>query len=289
MRYVAAAGGHLTTYFITGGTGFVGRALVRELMRDESVTEIWLLTRNAQTRYEMLQWDSRIKLYEGDITRTQFPARTFTHVIHAACEANDLLQPDQMAYYYTIVEGMRRILEWASTFHPEFLFVSSGVVHKGETVYCNAKRACEMMGAASAVQMRIARVYSLVGEEMPLNGQYALGRFISGARYGRVRYYRSDAVRSYLHVEDCARWLLTILSNGITHYPYDVGSDLPVMINDLAALVGEVWRVPVSDTLPPEPHSTARIYVPDVSDARRIGCVETLSLRKALERMRDAV
>lgn len=263
-------------YFITGGTGFIGREIVRQLLRRDDTELVMCLTRG---RSDLIM-DRRVEYWKGDICDVDLPRHKFTDVIHAAAEANDLLHPDQIAYYYTVVEGARRMYEWISDTHPErILFVSSGAVDKANTAYCRAKRAAEYI--MRHTRARIARVYSLIGEEMPLNGQYAIGRFFGSALNGAVRYYRSEAYRSYLHVEDCARALIDTLAcptRTVSH----IGAAEAVSVVDLAHKVAAVMGVPAVEEEAPAPHGSPEWYVP-----RFIDCEQTIELEEALVRVRD--
>ena len=271
-------------YFVTGGTGFVGRALVRALVARPDTLSVLCLTRG---RDNLLQ-HSKVSYWKGDIVDVELPKEgVFTDLIHAAGEANDLLQPDQPRYYYTVVEGTRRILEWAEDRGVyRTLFVSSGAVCKGDTIYCRGKRLSEWLCERYSIQPKIARVYSLIGEELPLDGQYALGRFIGSAlKHGEVRYYLSPSVRSYLHVDDCAQWLLKILDEGNPQDIYDVGASRPISVSDLALMVSRTFGVGLRE-ITPEHHPTAEIYLPDASTTKyRLQLTETITLEQALQRI----
>lgn len=272
-------------YFITGGTGFIGRAVVRALLKRKDTHSIMCLTRG---RADLIE-DKRVSYWKGDITDVELPSdgMVFTDLIHAAAEANDLLVPDKSGYYYTVVEGARRIFEWASDRNIyRTLFVSSGCVRKADTTYCRAKRLSEWLCERYPVQTKIARVFSVIGEELPLNGQYALGRFIGDALKGEVRYYESPSVRSYLHVEDCAQWLLAILDKGTMDQTYDVGATRAIAISELAHVVAKVFKAKLS-RIPAEHHPTAEIYLPDAADTKaKLLVKETITLEQSLERIR---
>ena len=277
----------MKNFFITGGTGFLGRAIVRALIARSDISSITLLTRQPQLRYGMLAWDSRLKFYEGDITTVQFPYdSSFTHLIHGANEANDLLQPDQHAYYYTIVEGTSRVLDWANTvptLHHR-LILSSGAAAR-DTVYGRAKRQCERI--ARDGPNTIARIYSLIGEETPLNGQYALGQFVAQAVYDReVRLWGGQAQRTYLHVEDAARWLLTILETGTPLMPYDVAGEDAVTMEELAMKVAQVFGVPFRRVAENGRPRGPDLYLPQLRSSKRLGCRQTIGLDEALDRLK---
>ena len=272
----------MRNYFITGGTGFVGRALVREILAQPDTAQVVCLTR--KLRANMLQ-DDRLSYWVGDVTSAKFPTMPFTDVVHAAAEANDLLAPDKAQYYYDVVEGASRVFNWAEQQRPErLLFVSSGAVLKGDSVYCRAKRMSEHLAPTWAT---LARIYSLVGPEMPFDGQYALGRFVHQATHlRRVCYYESGSVRSYLHADDCARWLSAILTHGHPEKgAYDVGSEIAVSIKSLAHLVANLAGVPCEEVPRADYHATAQVYLPNLDTTRTlpIDCQETIALAHGIE------
>ena len=272
-------------YFVTGGTGFIGRALVKRLLARTDTQCIYLLTRRPAA--SLPSADPRIRVWSGDITTVKFPDTPITHLIHAAAEANDLLQPDQPRYYYTVVEGTRRVFDWARQQEiPNTLFVSSGIVEKDcDTVYCRAKRMGEFIGKLILPSFKIARVYSVVGEEMPLNGQYALGKFIYEAQYtGRVTYYPSKATRSYMHVDDVAEWLEAVMDKGIINKPYDVGGAWPIDVTDLAHYVANLWGVPCESRMA-QPRDS--YYVPSLMPSLiDLGVTQKILLHEALLRVK---
>ena len=119
---------------------------------------------------------------------------------------------------------------------------------------------------------------------MPIDGQYALGRFIGDAKYRRVvNFYESGSIRSYLNVADCARWLLTILDRGLYYQPYDVGSERAISIRDLAILVGKIANVPVKEIDRNDYHQTAQVYLPKLANTLKLGCTETITLEASIE------
>lgn len=276
-------------YFISGGTGFIGREIVRQLLLSEDTAEIMLLTRHPKQRYEMLKWDSRITLYDGEITETLFPRNNFTDLIHGANEVNDTLQPDQHHYYYTIVEGTKRILQWAKLrCIPRRIILSSGAANR-DTIYGRAKRVAEHLAHYYGGATKIARIYSVLGSEMPMawNGQYAAGRFVWQAMNdGKVSFYGGGSERTYLDVSECAQWLLTILDRATPLVPVDVAGSERISIFSLAHLVALVFGVPVEHIDGPNRVDT---YLPDLSAAHEFGLKQTITIRKSLEAIREAM
>lgn len=272
-------------YFLTGCGGLIGREIIRQLIKREDTDEIYVLTRDPQRRYEMYAWSPKIRLYEGDITETQLPQSDFTDLIHGANEVNDLRQPDQPRYYYTIVEGTARVMDWAANHVTgSSLLLSSGAATR-DTVYGRAKRQSERIMRDLPRSYSIARIFSVLGEEMPLNGQYAAGIFIHQAIADKVvRYYGGNSERSYLHVEDAARWILTILDHGSHGRVYDVAGENPITMYGLAYVVADVFGVHCEKVEGPNRQDT---YLPDLTAAKNLGLSQTIGIRQSLERIRD--
>ncbi len=270
-------------YFITGGTGFIGRELVRQLLKREDTEFIYILTRGH--RKDLLKHE-KVIYWIGDITECTYSVGfEFTDLIHAANEVNDLLQPDLHRYYYTIVEGTERVMKWAATtgIQRRLLLSSGGVVR--DTVYGRAKRHSERIAHNYAGNTKIARIYATLGPESPLDGQYAAGIFVGRAmREHCVRYYGGTSVRTYIDISDCVRWLLKILDDGPALIPVDVAGDTPILIEDLAKLVGDVFDVPAIKIKGPDRSDS---YIPDLTQAETLGLKYTLNLRQSLEVIRE--
>ena len=96
---------------VTGGTGFTGRHLVRDLIEDGQAVRV--LTRSAERARQVLPAD--VELVEGDIAAPGVPARCVRgvhRVYHLAASFNEAGIPDER-YRLTHVDGTRRLLEGA--------------------------------------------------------------------------------------------------------------------------------------------------------------------------------
>lgn len=257
-------------YFLTGCTGFLGRAIIADLLSRPDTEHICLMT-----RWQQVSTNPRISFHVGDIVESPLPGAEFTHIIHGA---NGSHATDPALCYYTIVEGTRRIADWASG-NAEILYLSSGGVHR-ETPYGRGKRLAEKLLPYRA---KIARIYTLVGPDTPTH--YAVGEFIRQALMeGRIRVTGGEnIVRSYLHVDDAARWVLRVLDDGYPSTPYDIGGDSPWTVRSVAVAVANVFQVPLEAY---GSSSQADSYLPDVAATKRLGLKSTISLTQALERIR---
>lgn len=303
--------------FVTGGTGFVGRTVLDYV--DESVrsggagVEVHVLTRDPdrfRNRYSELASRSWLRLVKGDIRDLSPTGESYTDVIHAAADTH--VDSDALSWMDQIVSGTRRVLEFArSAGASRFLLTSSGAVYgpqpggvaclredypgapatdRMSSVYGQSKRLAEQLCSVFWHQYGLAtvsaRIFSVVGEHMPLSRPYALGEFIGGALEGKELSIRGDgtAVRTYLYGRDMAHWLATLLLHGQPGVSYNVGSDEPVSIAELARrvqfLVNEDKPIFVTSR---ESISDARhLYVPSIERARGLGLRVETPLNEAI-------
>ncbi len=235
-------------YFVTAGTGFIGREIVRQLLKREDTAHIVCLTRG---RKPNAIEHPKLQYWKGDILDCTFPngvhiwdgdchaLQDFTDLIHGANDAST----DNAE---VIIEGTIRVMKWAGENGiKRSLLLSSGAAEKRDTIYGRAKLQSESI--VGAYGGKIARIYATIGPESPVDGPFAVGQFLDQARKkdGVIKCWGPSAVRTYIDVTDCARWLLKILDDGPMDKPIDVGGDTPITIGAVADLIGELFHAKV--------------------------------------------
>jgi dTDP-glucose 4,6-dehydratase len=266
--------------FITGGTGFFGCWLLESFAwandRLGLGASALVLTRDAAAfakRAPHLARHPAVHFHVGDVRSFEFPDGEFSHVVHAATDASaTLLHDDPLLMFDTIVEGTRHVLEFARRCHVRrFLLTSSGAVYGKQpadvaafdeddyrgpdptvpaSAYGEGKRAAELLcvleSRRSGFESKIARGFAFVGPYLPLDRHFAIGNFIRDAMAGGPVVVKGDgtAVRSYLYGSDLMIWLLTILKKGAAGRAYNVGSDRPTSVRELAETVARVLGAP---------------------------------------------
>lgn len=304
--------------FITGGTGFVGKWLLATLLdADEALgldCRISVLSRDP-TGF-LSDWPSlgdRVEWIKGDVR--SFPIDTnhrFDVIVHAATDVVAHTSPEDV--FSTCHDGTRRVLELARLCGArQLLLVSSGAVygplpadmtHVPETymggpdpllsdsAYGEGKRVAEWLAAQSAsdlLEVKIARVFALVGPHLPLDKHFAIGNFLGAAIDGDKIVIQGDGTphRSYLYAADMAAWLWSVLFYGRSGEAYNVGSEESISIAELAKrvckVVGSTSCIEIREQ--PRPGTMPIRYVPDCGKAKAHFVLTTpLTLNEAIHR-----
>jgi len=175
---------------------------------------------------------------------------------------------------------------------PEDYSGAPGTLEAG-TAYAQGKRAAEWLGCAQArmsgISVMIARIFALVGPNLPLDGPFAAGNFIRDVLGGRAIDIRGDgrSIRSYLYSADTCVWLLRILMAGVSQQAYNVGSEQDLSIVDLAKRVmrADGADLPIKVCQSPDPDLPVPRYVPSTNKARgELGLAEYTPLDTALRK-----
>jgi len=241
-----------------------------------------------------------LRFHRGDILQpSTFPSNpTFTHVLHAAAESTFGPRLGMLERYTQIVDGTRHLLDYAIAHNiPRFLLASSGGVYgpqpqdmeqipeqysgmpdplNAQHAYSVAKRCAEHLCALyedrHGLQTIIARCFTFVGRDLPLDVHFAIGNFIRDALTASEITVGGDGtpVRSYMDQRDLAHWLTAILERGSAGQAYNVGSDAPITIRDLANLVRDTLSPgkPVRIAGSPSAQNFRNRYVPSITKAR---------------------
>lgn len=309
--------------FVTGGTGFIGSCLLDSFLtatKEQPLDiQLTLLTRDPQRfrdRHPSAVAHPAITLHKGDVRDFVFPAGQFDVILHGATDASaSLNENNPFLMFDTITTGTRRVLELAAEAQArKFLYVSSGAIYGRQPVtlygvdetfegrpsfdepraaYGIGKGAAEHLCAIAARQygfdVLIARCFAFVGPWLPLNIHFAIGNFIRDAMTHKVIQVKGDGspLRSWLYSTELAGWLLTILLNGKSLYPYNVGSDEIYSIAEAARLVAEVAGPEVTVEIASAPRTDAlpERYLPDISRARtELSLAPLIPLREGIRR-----
>ena len=247
---------------ITGGTGFVGKAILDSTRYTDRLGTITIAARN-QPRVT----PPGITFCHWNLLETCTLDANFDLLIHAATPAViDVANP--VNTFETSLLTMTNLISFAEQHKraPRILFASSGAVYgdrPGESSqieeswdlvdneallseYGRGKLVAERMlrdaCQAGKCESIIARLFTFSGRFLPLDQHFAVGNFVGQAALDRRITVRGDgqSIRSYLDSADMASWLITAALEGTSDMPLHIGSEKSINIAELAALVAAI-------------------------------------------------
>lgn len=266
------------TIAITGANGVVGSYLVEVLhvfnkhtaRRPSRIIAITHHPVSSVSRLGHLLGKADISFVSGDVTRTlKLPFRP-DYIIHSASYASPklyLVKPIETMEANSV--GTKQMLELAKRSHSRnMLFISSGAVygegkageqpmgedHPGyaspldfRAVYSESKRfgetLCVVYASNFGVHTTIARLSNMYGPGFQLDDGRAIPDFFHQAFIKGVIQINGnpDARRAYLYIADAIAAMFTILVDGKSGEAYNISSDKPRTIREIAQLVCKLF------------------------------------------------
>lgn len=306
---------------LTGGTGFIGRWLLKDLRDRWLKGERFHITVPSRDplaffhRYPICQTWPWLTLIKADVCRDPFH-NSCSLFIHGAMDTSATAHQQPGKIFWTILDGARRVLEHAARHHARGVLLSSGAVYGafppgiqhapegarfaadctqvgGGQSHGEAKRAMETLGAIAAhdgLAVCSARLFSFVGPGLPLDGHFAIGNFIADALHQRPITIKGDgqAIRSYLYAGELPHWLWTLALQGQAGQSYNVGSDHALPLSAWAELVRTVVNPDSSVQILGTPDGSPRhCYAPDLHKVSALGLLPLVSAEQAIQLTAD--
>jgi nucleoside-diphosphate-sugar epimerase len=160
------------------------------------------------------------------------------------------------------------VIDCARRCKAQVLYASSGAaLDEQPKAYALGKLRGEAALLDSGVNVKIARMFAFVGACMP-NKFAAINYIMDALSGGPIKIRGLNVTRTYLYAADMAAWMWNILLNGKPGNTYNVGSDKPVTMRELAQIIQRLMGYPpiteeLIYTTDERPH-----YVPDLTKSR---------------------
>ena len=310
-------------FFVTGGSGFIGGALVRRLVAGGAKVRVLdNLLRGSPRQLEAVR--DRIELVQGDV-------RDLETVVAASrgCDAFlHLAYLNGTEFFYSkpelvleiAVKGTMNALDAAiKNGIKDFVYCSSSEVYQTppqiptpETVplivpdvmnprysYGGGKIIGELLcvnyGRKFFEHMTLFRPHNVYGPDM--GGEHVIPQFIlrakaavAGAASGDVPFAiqgQGNETRSFIYIDDFTDGLMLVLEKGKPNEIYHIGTQDEISVRDLALQVVALFgRQPRFQHLPLQAGSTPR-RCPDVGKLRSLGFAPKTSLPAGLKQTFD--
>jgi UDP-glucose 4-epimerase len=288
---------HPSRVLVTGGSGFIGRRLVKALLGTGAEVTVADLREPAEPG---------VRPVVGDLRDPSVAARAVSPgtdaIFHLAAITSVLKSLDDPAgTYATNVAATASLLELARTHGVKsFLLASTNAVvgDVGRSVITERSplRPLTPYGATKAAGEMLVNCYSaaygVTGCSLRFSNVYGPGmqekdsfvpRLMRAARDGHgVQIYGDGTqVRDLIHVDDIVAALLLAWRTGHTG-PVIVGAGESVTVNDIVAAARAVTGAPIpAENVPPKPGEMPAVIV-DISAARAMGYRPTHDLKSGI-------
>jgi len=281
---------------VIGGTGFFGKSIVKYLSNNSllniKIKKIFVLSRR---KLELAIYNKKlkkkfkiIKINSNILTIKSLPKADY--VIYAAILKN----------YKNDHKAVKNYLNLAKKYHlkSKILYTSSGAVYgkqpetnKGfkenylqfnnkisfkksykkeySEIKLKNEKLFQQFGKDGA-KVSIARCFSFVGPNLPLNTNYVIGNIINNILRNENIIIKANykIMRSYMYSDDLVKWLFKILDHSNNLCPiFNVGSDNKVSIHKIANVLAKKYNLKV---LSPK-ISSKKIdnYIPNINKAKK--------------------
>jgi nucleoside-diphosphate-sugar epimerase len=266
---------------ITGSNGFVGRSIIDQIAKLEPQYlphEILLVTRQG------LNFDLPTNLFpitailHQDLTQNWKFDKEVSHIINLAADGSKSPYSDTASNTFTSI--VANLVSWVSRFQksPRIFHASSGACSgfrpidetlsptnpKSSFVQNRLQAEYTLIKASGdyGFELSIGRLFTFSGVHLLEKSQYAIADFIKSAIASNAIKITGDpnTMRSYLHQDAMAKWLLTALICEDLHTDLEIGSSDAVTIRELAEFIAHETSAQLF--FGTEPHQ-GDIYLPN--------------------------
>jgi nucleoside-diphosphate-sugar epimerase len=305
-------------YLVTGGTGFIGSAIVSRLVRQgEKVVCLDNNSRGAVRRLGVLA--KELELIEADIRDADAvlrAARGVDSILHLAfINGTEFFYNQPEKVLDVGVRGMINVLDACRAHHvPELVLASSSEVYQtppsiptDESVplvipdalnprysYAGGKLISELMainyGRTGFDRVMIFRPHNVYGPDM--GWEHVLPQFvlrmldaIALQPSGRVRFaIQGDGsqTRAFVHIDDFVDGIMCMLSRGEHLNIYHIGNPEEISIREVATQVARYFGREIEIVEGPEAAGGTPRRCPDISKLRRLGYQPRISFEEGL-------
>lgn len=271
----------VNSLLITGSNGFVGRSIVDQIANNDShqlPNELFLVTRHG-IDFDLPPNIAPItKVISHDLTKEWTFNLEVSHIINLAADGSPSSYSTTANEIFTSIVG--NLISWTTTLHsaPRIFHASSGVCSgfkplDNQNFSSNVKSifAENRLRAESALkkasedvgfELSIGRLFTFSGNHLLRKSQYAISQFIKSAVSNKTIKVLGDpnTVRSYLHQEEMAKWILSSLVYKEKFSTFEIGSSEAVTIRELAEFTAQETSASLSFASEFEPGD---LYLPN--------------------------
>lgn len=239
------------TIFITGATGLIGQALVKEALAKKM--KVIASVRNIDKAKKIFDMDSSIEFIESDIINLSLENRNVDYVIHAAANTSSIaFVNDPIGIINENYQGALKTLEFAKLNHvKKYIYLSSmevyGYPHTDEKVtetystnldmmnvrssYPESKRVCEILCRSYMSQydvpISVVRLTQTIGTGIKYDDNRVFAQFARSVVEEKdiILHTKGETKRSYLYLGDAVSAIYTVLEKGVAGEAYNATNE----------------------------------------------------------------
>ena len=307
-------------YFVTGGSGFIGSALVKRLLKENNRVTVY--DNNARGNINRLPVDNKNLVFiEGDIRdiknliRSSKEATSFIHM--AAINGTDNFYNHPELVLDVGIRGMLAAIDACrENGIKEFVLASSSEVYQTPIIiptpenvplvipdiknprysYGGSKIISELIlqnyGKSGFNRVLTFRPHNVYGPDMGwkhvlpqlIMRALELKRTIKNETIPLKIHGDGTQTRSFIYIDDFIEALIMLLKNGQNFETYHIGTNHEIAIKDLAYMIGDHLGIKIKlETSKNLLGETIR-RCPDINKIRQIGFVPKVLLDEGLKR-----
>lgn len=289
---------------VTGGAGFLGKHLVKELLKDKknevTVIDILLSSKNYNPPQNVIFFCAR----PADILR--FDTKTYDEIYHLASPASPKIY---QKHSLLTIESNTLDLEWCLKRGKKVLFTSTSEIYgdplehpqKEEyrgNVNTIGPRSCydesKRLGETYCYEYKngkIVRIFNTYGPGMNLeDGRVIINFIVQALKEEPLTVYGDGSqTRSFCYVDDTISGLMLVMEKGKFVYPYNIGNEKEITIKELAEKIIKLTESKseiVYESLPKDDPTRRK---PICTRANNLGWSASTSINSGIKKMIKSV
>ncbi len=283
---------------VTGGAGFIGSHLIRQLVLDHNVTCLDNFYTGTRRNVNGLLDHPRFRLVEADIADPlprAIVTQRFDQIYNLACPASPVhYQANPIQTFKTSVFGLLHVLEYATSVGARVLQASTSEVYGDPLIhpqpesywgnvnpigirscYDEGKRAAETLCSdferTHGTEVRIARIFNTYGPNMRPDDGRVVSNFIVQALTDQPISIYGDGrqTRSFCYVSDLIKGLVRLMAINRNPGPVNLGNPGEFTMIELANLVLATTQSNSEITFHPLPADDPKVRRPIINSAEQ--------------------
>lgn len=281
---------------VTGGLGFIGYNLVRQLLEttDYEITVIDNLSSQSSSRNNK---HKNVKYIIDDINNldnVKYEDLNFDLIFHLAALAR--IQPsfkDPIRYFQSNIMGTVNVCELARRCNAKIIYAASSSAYGGPKLnpYAFAKwtgeETLKMYSEVYNISTVSARFFNVYGDRHPTEGTYATIIGIFERQYSNFESLTitgdGEQRRDFTHVHDICDGLICLSKHTHTGEVYNLGTGTNYSINEIAAMFSN------DTTYIAARPGEARITLADITEVSKFGYQPKQNITNYIESFKEVL